>query len=206
MCFVRGLGVCSLIMWMWSRDYNAPTEGEKTLGDVSALPKPMQVGASVVAAAAAAAVAAVWHARHFCPLQLRRGKWGKIGQTKWTHLSNEDTTFKRYHSVLRARCKLFGDTSICSGAAPMWAAKEAVRSVLLGKTGASTNHATARARNTVTSSLMCNAFTPSLMLRCCTAAHTASSPCTFTLHAVAFDHDVTGGMKPIRAGAAGDNH
>ena len=33
--------MCSLNVC--GRDYNAPTEGEKTLGDVSALPKPMQV-------------------------------------------------------------------------------------------------------------------------------------------------------------------
>jgi len=33
--------LCSLNVC--GRDYNAPTEGEKTLGDVSALPKPMQV-------------------------------------------------------------------------------------------------------------------------------------------------------------------
>lgn len=31
---------------IYNRDYNAPTEAEKTLGDVSALPAPMQVPCS----------------------------------------------------------------------------------------------------------------------------------------------------------------
>ncbi len=31
---------------IYNRDYNAPTEAEKTLGDVAALPAPMQVPCS----------------------------------------------------------------------------------------------------------------------------------------------------------------
>jgi hypothetical protein len=53
---------------IYNRDYNAPTEAEKTLGDVSALPAPMQVSPAAAdadadaAAAAAAAAAALYKA------------------------------------------------------------------------------------------------------------------------------------------------
>jgi microfibrillar-associated protein 1 len=51
---------------IYNRDFNAPT-GEDRGVDRSALPKPMQV---------------------------RKGLFGRAGQTKWTHLGAEDTSTK----------------------------------------------------------------------------------------------------------------